>query len=61
MAVSPRPTRVDGFRAGRTNSCFASFTHSGHWWPTAAGSMQSVQIGRPHRVQCTPVSTLGWR
>jgi hypothetical protein len=36
-------------------------THSGHWWPTDAGIMHSGQIGRPHRVQWTRVSTLGCR
>ena len=25
-------------------------THSGHWWPTAAGIMQSVQMYRSQRV-----------
>ena len=43
------------------NSRRASLTHSGHWCPTGAGIMHSGQIGRPHRVQCTPVSTFGWR
>ena len=29
--------------------------------PTGAGTMQSGQIGRPQRVQCTPVSRVGCR
>ena len=43
------------------NSRRASSTHSGHWCPTGAGIMHSGQIGRPHRVQWTPVSTFGCR
>ena len=43
------------------NSRRASSTQSGHWCPTGAGIMHSGQIGLPHRVQCTPVSTFGWR
>ena len=39
----------------------ASATHVGHWWPTGAAIMHSGQIGRPQRVQCTPVATSGWR
>ena len=29
--------------------------------PHGAAIMHSVQIARPHRVQCTPVATAGWR
>ena len=43
------------------NSLRASPTQVGHWWPTGAGTMHSVQIGRPQRVQCTPVTRSGWR
>ena len=39
----------------------ASATQVGHWWPTGAATMQSGQIARPHRVQCTPVATSGCR
>ncbi len=39
----------------------ASATHVGHWCPTGAAIMHSVQIARPHRVQCTPVATSGCR
>ncbi|WP_017590240.1 hypothetical protein [Nocardiopsis ganjiahuensis] len=42
-------------RADRTFR-FPSATHSGHWNPTDASTMQSGQIGREHRVQLTPVS-----
>ena len=37
-----------------------SATHSGHWNPTDAGTMQSGQIGLPQLEQDTPVSTFGW-
>ena len=37
------------------NSLRASSTHVGQWWPTGAERMQSGQIGRPQRVQWTPV------
>ncbi len=43
------------------NSRRASATQSGHWCPTGAGIMHSGQMGLPHLVQCTPVSTLGCR
>ena len=46
--------------ATRTEAC-PSRTHSGHWKPTEAGSMQSGQIGRPHRAQAMQVSRSGWR
>ena len=36
-------------------------TQSGHWKPTDAGVMHSGQIGRPHRVQETPVGRPGCR
>ena len=35
--------------------------HSGQRIPTGVGVMQSVQIGRPHDEQDTPVSRSGWR
>jgi len=38
-----------------------SRTHSGHWNPTAAGIMQSGQIGRPHRWQTMCASRSGCR
>ncbi|GAB2513480.1 hypothetical protein GCM10026982_44850 [Nocardiopsis aegyptia] len=38
-----------------------SATQDGHWNPTAASTMQSGQIGRPHLVQLTPVSRSEWR
>ena len=47
-------------RAGRTDR-LPSATQVGHWNPTAAGRMQSGQIGRLQRVQLTPVSLLGCR
>ena len=34
---------------------------SAHWDPTAAGVRQSVQAGRPQRVQARPVAREGWR
>ncbi len=36
-------------------------THSGHWKPTEALTMQSGQIGRSQRTQRTPVSRSGCR
>jgi hypothetical protein len=38
-----------------------SRAHSGQRMPTEVGVMQSVQIGRPHEEQETPVSSEGWR
>jgi hypothetical protein len=35
--------------------------HSGQRIPTAVVVMQSVQMGRPHDEQETPVSLDGWR
>ena len=55
--IPPRSGRPGPLR----NSRRASSTHSGHWNPTGAGIMQSGQIGRSHRVQCTRVGTLGCR
>ena len=44
--AAPPPKAV---RAGRTLRR-PSATHSGHWWPTEASRMHSVQIGRSHRL-----------
>ncbi|RPK62141.1 hypothetical protein EES43_14095 [Streptomyces sp. ADI96-02] len=38
-----------------------SRTHSGHWNPTEALTMHSVQIGRSQRVHLIPVSRSGCR
>jgi hypothetical protein len=62
VASAPRPTAAD-VRAREV----ARFTpvgwpaHSGHLIPTAAKTMQSVQIGRPQLEQATAVSVLGCR
>ncbi|GAC1521803.1 MAG: hypothetical protein NVS3B1_06500 [Marmoricola sp.] len=47
-------------RGARTVFC-PSFTHEGHWNPTAAGTMQSGQMGRPQRWQLIQVCRPGWR
>ncbi len=45
FAVGRPPYAV---RTGRVERA-PSWTQAGHWKPTAAGFMQSGQIGRPHR------------
>jgi hypothetical protein len=35
--------------------------HSGHCQPTAADTMQSVQMGRSQRVHTTGPACSGWR
>jgi hypothetical protein len=35
--------------------------HSGHCHPTAADTMQSVQMGRSHRAHTTEAPLSGWR
>ncbi|GAA3005380.1 hypothetical protein JCM13580A_49780 [Streptomyces drozdowiczii] len=47
-------------RARRTDRC-PSFTHSTHWWPTAASRMQEGHMKRSQRTQLTYVSYEGWR
>ncbi|CAM5276872.1 hypothetical protein STENM223S_11373 [Streptomyces tendae] len=37
----------------------ASFTHSGHWWPTAASRMQSAAARSSQRVHAGGRSTAG--
>ena len=37
------------------------FTHSGHWKPTDACTMQLGQIGRLQRWHVTPARRSGWR
>lgn len=49
-AATTAPPKV--VRACRT-SRLPPWTHSGHWWPTAASRMQSGQIGRAQRWQRT--------
>ena len=39
----------------------APFRQPGHCQPTGALTMQSVQMGRSHRVQLTGAATFGWR
>ena len=55
--AAPRARLASGWRASR----LASATQVGQWCPTGAGCMHAGQIGRPHRVQWTRVSSLGWR
>jgi hypothetical protein len=45
----------------RTARGLAARTHSGHWNPTGALIMHSVQIGWPHLAHDTAASRVGWR
>jgi hypothetical protein len=57
--VRPRLVRV---KAGTWRDFFApAEVHSGHCQPTAADTMQSVQIGRSQRVQTTDAAFWEWR
>ena len=56
--------RVTGARlllATRTARGLALRTQSGHWNPTGALIMHSVQIGSPHLAHDTEASRVGWR
>jgi hypothetical protein len=48
--------------AGTWRERFAPvFVHSGHCQPTAADTMQSVQMGRSQRAHVTGPALSGWR
>jgi hypothetical protein len=49
-------------KAGTWRDFFApSVVQDGHCHPTAADTMQSVQIGRLHRAHSTDAAFCGWR
>jgi hypothetical protein len=49
-------------KAGTWRDVFAPVeVHSGHCQPTAADTMQSVQIGRSQRAHTTDAAFWGWR
>ena len=57
-----RPMRAPPAMVVAWRVCAAApATHSGHWKPTGAAIMHSVQMGRSHRVQRMPVARSGCR
>jgi hypothetical protein len=60
--TTPVRPRLVCVKAGTWRDVFApAEVHSGHCHPTAAETMQSVQIGRSQRAQTTDAAFCGWR
>jgi hypothetical protein len=57
-AAPTAPTALPGRSVTRAERGWRA--HSRHLIPTAAGTMQSGQMGLPQLEQETPVSTFGW-
>ena len=61
MVTTGRPLVLMSRKRTDGETLAPPFTHSGHWKPTEACTMQLGQMGRSQRWQVTPARRSGWR